>query len=170
MLNSIGLFNLRGSDQGNSPFFTSLAIITPTENILFAGIARITEEIKSHITDEGTTLTYKSYTNDEITKVIEDVVKTTTGKILVPVDANAGVLNLIPENRCISDYSPIEATKSIKNIVEADGMVVANKRDSVAVIKYLHWLEENVNVEEITELSGAEKLLEFRKYKLTVTF
>lgn len=157
------MFNLRGSDQGNSPYFTSHAIITPTENILFAGTERITDEIKAHVSSEGTTLIYKPYGNDEMTRAIKDILSKTTGKILVPVEANAGIHNLIPTNRYINDYSPIEALRSVKNTVEAEGMVAANKRDSVAVIKYLHWLENNVNEINITEISGAAKLLEFRK-------
>lgn len=52
--------------------------------------------------------------------------------------------------------------KPIKNQVESEGMRVCHLRDGAAIIQYLHWLEQNIDNLEITELSGATKLLEFR--------
>lgn len=54
--------------------------------------------------------------------------------------------------------------KSIKNNVEAEGMKRSHIRDGAAIVRYLHWLEENVDVLNITELSGAKKLEQFRRY------
>lgn len=157
-----GLFNLRGSDQLHLPFFTSYAIITPNENILFTA-AEVTDDVKRHVESQAIALIYKPYTMSEITKAIEDILKSTTGKILITSTINAAIYNLIPSNRILQDFSPIEVLKSVKNINEAAGMVEASKRDSVAIIKYLHWLEENVNETVITEISGAERLTEFRR-------
>lgn len=67
-----------------------------------------------------------------------------------------------PERRLV-DESPVIMMKVIKNDVEAQGMRNAHIRDGAAVIKYLHWLEKNVDSENITELSGAAKLADFRK-------
>lgn len=159
---------MRGEDQNNSPYFSSYAIVTPNEVILFVSLDQITADVRNHMDSEGVTLTqgkltYKEYTSEEMLKVTEEVVKSTTGNILVPFSANAAIFNLVPSDRLIHDNSPIELMKSVKNAVEAAGMVEANKRDSVAVVKYLHWLEKNVDKIDITEMSGNEKLLEFRR-------
>lgn len=52
----------------------------------------------------------------------------------------------------------------VKNDVEAQGMRNAHVRDGVALVKYLHWLEMNVDSGNVTELSGGRKLSEFRRY------
>lgn len=54
--------------------------------------------------------------------------------------------------------------KSIKNNVEADGILAAHIRDGTALVRYLHWLDENVDIMTITELSGARQLEFFRRF------
>lgn len=60
--------------------------------------------------------------------------------------------------------SPIVLMKVIKNDVEAEGMRRAHIRDGAALIKYLHWLDANIDNSSITELSGAARLNQFRRY------
>lgn len=52
--------------------------------------------------------------------------------------------------------------KVVKNAVEAEGMRNAHIRDGVAVIKYLHWLETNINKIKIMELDGSRVVSAFR--------
>lgn len=55
--------------------------------------------------------------------------------------------------------------KAIKNHVEADGMKRCHIRDGVALCKYFAWLENAIlSAEYVTEISGADKLEEFRKF------
>jgi len=54
----------------------------------------------------------------------------------------------------------IEILKSCKNETEIKGAIEAHKLDGAAVTKFLFWLKNN---KEIDEISAAEKLLEFRK-------
>lgn len=51
----------------------------------------------------------------------------------------------------------------IKNDVEAKGIREAHRRDGAAVIQYLYWLENEINDQNITEMSGAAKLKAFKK-------
>lgn len=54
--------------------------------------------------------------------------------------------------------------KSKKNPVEALGMINCHIRDGVALCKYFAWLEKQVTAGNlITEISGAQKLEDFRK-------
>lgn len=53
--------------------------------------------------------------------------------------------------------------KAIKNSVEAEGMRNCHVRDGVALVQYFAWLENEVkNKRRVTEISGADKLEEFR--------
>lgn len=54
--------------------------------------------------------------------------------------------------------------KAIKNNTEAEGMKNCHIRDGVALCKYFAWLEKAIQSGEyVTEISGADKLEEFRK-------
>lgn len=86
-----------------------------------------------------------------------------TARILLP-KTSQGIQELVPIHRYIVAESPIIMLKIIKNPIEAEGMRNAHIRDGAAVIKYLHYLDTNVDIMMITELSGAEILREFREF------
>lgn len=69
----------------------------------------------------------------------------------------------MPPDRLIEDESPVLKMKIIKNENEASGMKRANTRDGAALIKYLHWLDTEIDDQFITEIKGAEKLKSFRR-------
>lgn len=51
----------------------------------------------------------------------------------------------------------------IKNEIEAKGMREAHKRDGASIIKYLYWLETEIDDQNITEIKGADKLKNFKR-------
>lgn len=73
-----------------------------------------------------------------------------------------GIQESVPAANVIQAESPVIMFKVVKNPVEAEGMRNAHIRDGVAVIKYLHWLEQNINKIKITELSGGDIVSQFR--------
>lgn len=52
----------------------------------------------------------------------------------------------------------------IKNPVEAEGLRQAHKRDGIAMVRFLHWLENHVDDENVTEIGAATVLENFRRY------
>ena len=58
--------------------------------------------------------------------------------------------------------SPITAAKAVKNSDELKGMREAHLRDGVALAHFLCWVEGAVSVEEVTEMSVSDKLIELR--------
>lgn len=69
----------------------------------------------------------------------------------------------MPQTRRLTAESPILLLKIVKNPIEVQGMRNAHIRDGIAVVKYLHWLETEVDSGNVTELSGATKLLQYRR-------
>lgn len=69
----------------------------------------------------------------------------------------------MPPDRLMEAESPVLKMKIIKNENEAIGMKRAHTRDAAAVIKYLHWLDTEIDSQSITEMKGAEKLKFFRR-------
>lgn len=71
----------------------------------------------------------------------------------------------IDPNLVIQSYdkvSPVDTFKAIKNQTEINGFRNAMKSDGVAMVRFLIWLEKNVEDEKITELGVADKLRELR--------
>lgn len=63
----------------------------------------------------------------------------------------------------INRPSPIALMKAVKTEREIAHMRSAHVKDGVAVTKFLYWLKSRAAQEEITEISAAAKLEEFRK-------
>ena len=60
--------------------------------------------------------------------------------------------------------TPIALMKAVKNLVEVEGIKRAHIKDGVALANFFSWLEKAMqNGEIITEVSAADRLLEFRK-------
>lgn len=77
--------------------------------------------------------------------------------------ASKAIQSVVPIERQLEVESPIKNLRIIKNDVEAQGMREAHKRDGAAFIKYLYWLETEIDDQNITELKGAEKLKNLKR-------
>ncbi|MGC6399889.1 aminopeptidase P family protein [Sphingomonas sp. FW199] len=65
--------------------------------------------------------------------------------------------------RVIATRDPVVLAKAVKNQAEIDGHRAAQARDGAALVRFLKWFEEMAPAGELTELSAAAKLLEFRQ-------
>lgn len=78
--------------------------------------------------------------------------------------ASEAIQTVIPIERRIEADSPITQLRVIKNDVEAQGLREAYKRDGAATVRYLYWLETEIDDNNITEIKGAEKLKNLKRY------
>lgn len=78
--------------------------------------------------------------------------------------ASEAISSVIQEKRRIEAESPIMKLRIIKNDVEAQKMSEAHKRDAASIIKYLYWLETEIDDQNITEIKGADKLKSYKRY------
>ena len=78
--------------------------------------------------------------------------------------ANYTLRRSLPEQvTVLEDTNLTLLPKAVKNAVEVANMKKAHIKDGVAVTKFIFWLKKTIGKEEITELSAADKLEEFRK-------
>lgn len=82
---------------------------------------------------------------------------------MISSDASQAIYQKIPAERRRAVPNIIADMKAVKNSVEAEGLEQAHIRDGYAVVRYLHWLDSTIAVHNVTEISGAEKLGEFRR-------
>ena len=59
--------------------------------------------------------------------------------------------------------NPTELLKAIKNPVELANMEKMYLKDSLALTRFIYWLKKNIGKMEITEITAADKLEEFRR-------
>ena len=149
--------NIRGDDIDYFPLLLSYAIITPEDYHLYVDDAKLSDEIKGHLAELGVTL--HPY-ND----VYEDVKSISADHIVMldPHKVNYALYSNIPaEVAKVNCMSPEECFKTVKNPVEIENIKKAELKDSVAHIRFMKWLKENVGKIKITEISASDKLDEF---------
>lgn len=149
------LFNIRGADIDYNPLVISYAFVSQAVAILFVDLSKINSELEQILLAAGVTI--KSYTE------FGNYLSKLNSKIcLDDKTANYWMQQQAEVNNQISyARSPIVFKKAIKNSVEQDGMRYAHIKDAVAMVGFLHWLENNWQA-GVDEVSAADKLAEFR--------
>ncbi|XP_075690634.1 xaa-Pro aminopeptidase 2 [Rhinoderma darwinii] len=154
---SAWLFNLRGQDIPNNPFFYSYSLLTTDSIRLFVNVSRISSSVRTYLNTSCPGLTCVQILEYE--KVRETVTDYVKGNVKVWIGSrytNYGVYEVIPQTKLVSEeYSPIMRTKAVKTEKEQQLLKQCHIRDAVAVIEYLVWLEKNVPKDVVTEISGA---------------
>ena len=120
--------------------------------------AKLSSEIKADLEKDG--VVFHPY-ND----IYEDIKKIGTDEVLLidPARLNYALYNNIPEGVAkVEERNPEILFKAIKNEVEIENIRQAQIKDSVAHVKFMKWLKENVGKMTITEMSASDKLDEFR--------
>lgn len=83
-------------------------------------------------------------------------------KIGITGNAPQMLFDLLPNQKCGAPiHNIIEQIKAIKNPVELQGMKNAHLRDAVAMVEFLHWLDNNYK--DKSELDIVAKLRSFRE-------
>ena len=146
------IFNLRGKDVDNTPVFYSYCLITLDEVVLYT----FKTSIKDKLNDKE--IKVKGYYDiyDDIAKVEESIL---INEKLV----NYTLYKNIPKDvRIIDDINPAEYLKSIKNPIEIKATKSAHKKDGIAMVKSIYWLQKTIGKENISELSVSDYLEKMR--------
>ncbi|KAJ7741116.1 peptidase M24, structural domain-containing protein [Mycena metata] len=159
----VWLLNLRGNDMFGQPFFYAYLFISPRKATLFIDPKKVTPEVQDYLTGLGIqTQDYGAVWDFLETEGLRD-----PKAILVDPKASYAVLQSAfnsGQARATVILSPINAAKAIKNEVEIQGFYNGNLRDSVAIVRWYGWLEEQVVKKKapVTEYEAQRKLTEYR--------
>ena len=152
--------NLRGTDIHCNPLVISHLFITHDDIHFFISPEKVTPNVQAYL--KASHITIHPY------DTIEQFLQTTpTGKVLL----NTARINytlysaLTGNTKCNVIYgsSPVSSLKAIRNNVEIAGIHQAMKRDGVALVRFLIWLEKSLHKGEETEISIAQKLHSLRR-------
>lgn len=153
------LMNLRGTDVEYNPVFYSHVIITPDEEHLYINPHKLTSVISRRLDEEG----IKVSLYDHFEKNVGNI---SSGSRVAfdPNKMNARIVKALQEDIIkIETQSIVEKLKAVKTNNEIKHITSAHVRDGVAMVNFLYWLQNAYITEKLTELSVAEKLLEFRQ-------
>mgnify|MGYP003583343729 FL=1 len=152
------IFNLRGQDVGYNPVILSFALITEDKATIYIDANKLTADDLATLANQGVTIAaYDALAAD-----------------LQQLPANSNIL-IDPKRNCYFMYKQVAAgvakvletnpstyLKAIKNEVEIANTRKAMIKDGAAMTKFFKWVKENIGKVEITELSAAEVLKNFR--------
>jgi len=150
------IFNVRGSDVTYTPLALSYAVIGEKSAKLYLNINQLSSDLINEL--EKDNIYISDY--EQIFSDLDELPR--SANILLDISrTNLKTFNSITAN-IIEKENPSQLLKSIKNDTEIEGIKNAMKKDGVALTHFFYWLEQNIEKEEMTELSLMNKVYQFR--------
>ncbi len=152
------LLNIRGRDVTHTPVALAFAIVHADASVdLFTATAKLSDDVRAHL-GQGVR------THDRAD--FEAALGGYAGKI-VTADPASGVAAIFAAlgaggAKIIEARDPCALPKAIKNPVELAGTTAAHRRDGAALTRFLHWFAGEAPKGQLTEMSAAAKLRQFR--------
>ncbi len=154
------LFNIRADDVPFTPVPLAYALLQADGRAtLFLDPARIDPAARTHLGNQvaveprSAFLAVLARFGAERATVLLDP-RTTPARVAQRLE-EAGA-------RILAEPDPVALPKACKNSVEQAGARAAHRRDGMALIRFLAWLDRTAPVEPVSELEAASRLLAFR--------
>lgn len=153
------LLNIRSRDVPYTPVVQSVCLLHKDGSYdFFVDLNKINGEVFNHL-QQGSGRAIDIHRLLDHLKNVEGICQ------LDPQTAPVAILQTL-EKTGVSlsrERDPCLLPKAVKNEIELQGAAQAHVQDGLAVCRFLKWLEKQPLQGEITELSAAQKLYEFRK-------
>lgn len=153
------LLNLRGQDVPCNPVVLSFVYISDEEVILFIAAGKLNQEDMDTLNNQGVKIAPYQEAFDFIKKI------NTTSILIDPKRTCFAIYDSIPVvvNSIIEMTNPSTSLKAIKNETELAHIRHTMVKDGIALTKFFKWLEESVHHGDLSEISIAEQLRDFRE-------
>lgn len=156
------LLNIRGNDVAYNPVVRSYFMMSGVKKgqkaVLYAEEEAFSEALKEHLLADGVELRPYAAIYDDVQSLPDEAVLLWDESVI-----NYTLFRYCnPQAKTISMQNLTLLPKAVKNRTETENIKKAHIKDGVAVVRFLHWLDENVKKGGVTELSAADKLEEFR--------
>ncbi|WP_040566273.1 aminopeptidase P family protein [Magnetospirillum molischianum] len=155
------LLNIRGGDVAHTPVPLSFAIVHADSSVdLFIDPAKLTNPgVVDHL---GPTV--RTAPPEELDAALD---RLGAGARRVRIDAAAASFHVVERlNRAGAQLNrgadPCQMPKACKNAAESAGTRAAHRRDAVAMVRFLSWLDGEAPSGRVDELSAADRLDRFR--------
>ena len=152
------LLNIRGRDVARTPVALAFAIVHADASVdLFTAPEKLSDDIRAHL---------GVHVRTQRREAFETALGGFSGKTVAadPKSAVAAVFDALERGstHILEIRDPCVLPKAIKNPVEIAGTQAAHRRDGAALTRFLHWFAEEAPKGQLTEISAAAKLRQFR--------
>jgi Xaa-Pro aminopeptidase len=155
-------FNLRGKDVQNTPVNLAFALVTLDRAILFINPSKVDETLAAQF--ERDKIDLLAYTR------VEEILGSLGEETRIRLDPDfvgyAFYQAVDPRARIIERINPATELKAVKNETEINHVRQTAIKDGVAMVNFLHWIENRTDSAQVSEMSVAKTLFEFRKQQL----
>jgi Xaa-Pro aminopeptidase len=154
------LFNLRGHDVPFTPVVPAYAILHAKGKAeIFISSGKVPEDVASHLKKIAVTKEPA-----EIEAALKALGKKKAKVLIDAAWTPERIREVLAKSKAAvtTGSDPCTLPKARKNAVEQEGARTAQRRDGVAMSRFLHWLDREAPRGGLTELDVAEKLKEFR--------
>lgn len=149
--------NLRGSDVKHTPVFICNLIITQQSAHLFIDPAKRSKEVDDYLIENQIHIHDYDSIHNFLNTLQADKLQ------FDPSKTNYNLYSHLPSScQANEKESPIALLKAVRNTEEIKGIHHAMIKDGIALVKFLHWLEQAVPTGKETEVSIDQKLYEYR--------
>ena len=150
--------NIRGNDIDFFPLVLSYAIIKKDRFELYIDERKLDDKLKSILKKDDVILHPYNDIYEDVKKLPENATV-----LIDKAKLNYAIFNNIPASvSIVNKRNPEILMKALKNPVEVENIKKAEIKDSIAHVRFMKWLKENLGKIKITEMSASEKLDEFR--------
>ena len=150
--------NIRGNDIDFFPLVLSYAIIRKDSLELYIDERKLDDKLKTIFKKEGVNLHPYNAIYEDVKKLPKNATV-----LIDKTKLNYAIFNNIPNSvPIVNKRNPEIFMKALKNPVEVENIKKAEIKDSIAHVRFMKWLKENLGKIKITEMSASEKLDEFR--------
>ncbi len=162
--NNAWLLNIRGRDSKFAPIPNCYSLIDKNENIkLFCDLRKISSSFQKD---------FKRINFIDIKLISKELEQFSRKKFSIDQNTCSIFLEniILKKNKILYNQDPIYNLKAIKGKKEIKNIELAHIYDGIALTKYLFWVKKNFKNKKISEISGSQKLLEYRKKNKTFKF
>ena len=151
------ILNIRGNDVKCNPVVLGFLLIDGDKNTLYIQSGKLSDADIASLNASGVTV-------EEYEKAFEAIRQINSENILLdPKRTCFAIYDAVPDSvKIIEDLNPSTLLKAVKNETELEHTRNAMRKDGVALTKFFKWLEENVASGNLSEISIAERLQQFR--------
>lgn len=150
------LYNFRGDDIDFFPLVLSYTIVGKDYATLYVNEAKLDDAIKAELAKNNVEIRPYNDVYADAKKIGADEVA-----LIDPMKMNYALYKCL-ECKKVEAANPTILMKAMKNPVEIANIRKAQIKDSVAHVRFMKWVKENVGKMTITEMSASDKLDEFR--------
>jgi Xaa-Pro aminopeptidase len=158
------IYNIRGGDIRYNPVALAYTMIYKDKAVLYINRSIVDTEVAAVLADDNVELRDYDQVYSDLKEIRNDNVI-----LMDKATVNVALISAIDKNTHIVYHdNPSKLLKAVKNPTETDNERKAHLLDGIALTKLIYWLKKNYGSDEfdrgeITEMSVAEKLLDYRK-------